>query len=250
MGGLKPAGLDVVQGAVFAVTGAAVTAVSHAGTWAADVAKGVVAGPSYRARVRALEAQIMEVEGQRAMGQQVAAENARLRRLLGLRSGFNFETAAGRVVAGGTESSRMLTVDLGRGDGVAADAAVLAGAGLVGRVIRVAPGTALVQLLSDASSAAGVVIQRTRFQAVLVGTGSDKCELRHVPNLEDVRPGDVLITAGNDGIYPAGLPAGVVVAVGRGAGFFKDVEVRLAADPRRLTEVLVARNARRDGAAR
>ena len=88
-------------------------------------------------------------------------------------------------------------------------------------------------------SGVGVTVQRTRRRAVLVGTGSDLCLLKYVPNLEPLSVGDVLLTSGTDQLSPPGLPVGVVTAVSDGPGFFKRVDVRTSADPSRSSEVLV-----------
>ena len=98
-------------------------------------------------------------------------ENARLRRLLALKSRLPLATLAGEVIgreAGGWV--RSLTVNRGRGDGIAQQTPVIVPDGLVGRVVQVHRGAAVIQLLNDPASTVGAVVLRTR-TAGLTGTG-------------------------------------------------------------------------------
>ncbi len=135
----------------------------------------------------------------------------RLRELLGLRRGQALGHGERRSSARAAGALRALTLGVGNDDGVALDAAVFAGDGLVGRVVRLSA--------RHLARAAG---GRTRRAALassfrgpaagpcVVGTGWDTCQLKYVPNLEDLKPADVLLTAGTDGIFPPGVPVGVV----------------------------------------
>lgn len=111
--------------------------------------------------------------------------------------------------------------------------------GLVGRIVETAPPLARVQLITDRSASVGVMIERTRRQAVLRGATGNAMELDYVPLQEDVLPGDRLLTAGIDGVYPRGLPVGVVVAVQPGDEIFHDVRVAPTVDLSRLERVFL-----------
>lgn len=97
--------------------------------------------------------------------------------------------------------------------------------GLVGRVIAVGGGYAKVQLVTDRTSAVGAMIERTSRQGVVRGDGRSGLALDYVPLQADVRPGDRVTTAGIDGIYPRGIPVGVVRALRPGTQLFHHVEV-------------------------
>ncbi|HEV8632504.1 MAG TPA: rod shape-determining protein MreC [Thermoanaerobaculia bacterium] len=97
--------------------------------------------------------------------------------------------------------------------------------GLVGRVIAVGGGYAKVQLVTDRASAVGAMIERTGRQGVVRGDGHAGLELDYVPLQADVRPGDRVVTAGIDGIYPRGIAIGVVRAVSPGTQLFHHLEV-------------------------
>src|SRR5260370_38759373 len=90
-------------------------------------------------------------------------ENARLRRLLVLRDRLPLATVAGEVIgreAGGWV--RSLTVNRGRGDGIAQQTPVIVPDGLVGRVVQVHRAAAVIQLLNDPASTVGAGVQRPR----------------------------------------------------------------------------------------
>ncbi|MGD2114940.1 MAG: rod shape-determining protein MreC [Acidobacteriota bacterium] len=116
------------------------------------------------------------------------------------------------------------------------DQPVLTPDGVVGRVILTAGPYAKVQLLTDRAAAVSAVIERTRRQALIRG-GSDGLTLDFVPVQAPVAPGDRILTAGTDGIYPRGLPVGTVVAVRQGGELFHDIEVAPAVDFTHLDRV-------------
>lgn len=118
------------------------------------------------------------------------------------------------------------------------DQPVLSPGGLVGRVITVSGPYAKVQLLTDRAAAVGGMILRTRRQGVVRGTGRGSgLELDYVPLQADVRPGDRVLTAGIDGVFPRGIPIGTVVAVEAGGQLFHRIQVAPAIDFGTLDQV-------------
>lgn len=118
---------------------------------------------------------------------------------------------------------------------------VLVPEGLVGRVVAVSGPYAKVQLLTDRSAAVGAMLVRTGRQGVVRGSGNDTggLDLDYVPLQADVRPGDRVLTAGIDGIYPRGLPLGSVVSVQPGGQLFHQIRLTPAADFGSLARVLL-----------
>ena len=164
----------------------------------------------------------------------------RLERLLGYRERSGFATAAASVI--GRDASglyRTVLIDRGGGDGVAPGQAVLAPDGVVGRVIRTYPRSALVLLLTDRSSGIAALVQRTRDQGIVQGRGGGACELRYLDRTSEVEVGDHVVTSGLGGGFPKGVWLGRVSGVDRGGEMFLGVEVRPAVDLARLEEVLV-----------
>ena len=119
------------------------------------------------------------------------------------------------------------------------DSPVLTHQGLVGRVVMVASPYARVQLVTDRASSVGAMVERTRRQGVVRGEESGVLALDYVPLQADVRPGDRLLTAGIDGIYPRGIPIGAVLEVTSGDELFHRVRVAPAVDFGKLEKVYV-----------
>ena len=88
--------------------------------------------------------------------------------------------------------------------------------GLIGQITRVQPLTAEVTLITDKTLMVPVMIQRTGLRAILYGFGGG-VELRYLPIHADVKPGDMVITSGIDGLYPEGVPVAMITRVERNA---------------------------------
>ena len=130
-------------------------------------------------------------------------------------------------------------VGAGAADGVAPGSPLAVPAGLVGRVVAVGRTISRAQLLLDASAAAGARIARTGELGVVRGDGRGALTLNNIATTSSVARGDLVESAGIDGIYPRGVPIGVVESVARGSKLFLEVRVAPAADFARLTDVLL-----------
>jgi rod shape-determining protein MreC len=178
----------------------------------------------------------VRLQEQRAMAQQTRT----LERLLALQAGTPLTTEAAAIIAGAASPDfRTLTINKGTSDGVDVDMGVIAPSGVVGRVIRPSARAAMVQLLTDRNAAAGAIIERTRVQGVVVGTGSGRLRLDYVPATASVEPGDLVVTSGIDGIYPKGFVLGQIESVERLGEDFGMIEISPAVDFRVLESVLV-----------
>lgn len=148
----------------------------------------------------------------------------------GLLAGRGFELQAARVIHFDRRSSlRTLLLETGE-RGARRDQPVVAESGLVGRVVETAGRYAKVQLITDRAASAGVLLEAARRQGVLRGVGPGRLEIDYVPRQIRVEPGDRVVTAGIDGVYPRGLPVGVVASVGPGDESFQSVVVTPAVD--------------------
>jgi rod shape-determining protein MreC len=165
----------------------------------------------------------------------------RLKNLYGLQSRYAIGSRVAQVYARDPSSwFSTFLINKGRVDGIAKDMAVVASAGLVGRVIEVSRGTAKVLLITDPNSALDVINQRSRSQGILEGKTDKICILKYVHKSDDVQVGDPVITSGLGGIFPKGLIAGTVNRVEKKyPGLFQYVEVTPAVDLSKLEEVLV-----------
>ena len=94
--------------------------------------------------------------------------------------------------------------------------AVRTPAGIVGKVIAVFPSASFVRLVTDAASAAGVISGKNSVHGTLVGMGRSTAGVNHVPNEKPVEVGEWFYTAGDDLVYPRGIPVGQVMSVRNG----------------------------------
>lgn len=145
------------------------------------------------------------------------AENARLRELLEARSQLRDEIRVAEIMAVDANPYRHnIVIDIGERDGVYDGQAIVDAAGVVGQVIETGFTTSQAILISDPSHALPVVVNRNGLRTIAKGTGEfDRLELPFLPNNADIRPGDLLVTSGLGGAFPAGYPVAVVVTVNR-----------------------------------
>jgi rod shape-determining protein MreC len=170
----------------------------------------------------------------------LAEQSQSLQKLLDLKTNTQLSTTGANVIAGGASPEfRTITIDKGTGEGLRSDMAVIAPAGVVGRVIQPSNRAAKVQLLIDRSAAAGALIERTRAQGVVIGTGSDVLRMDYVAGSADVKAGDMVVTSGIDGIYPKGFVIGQIQSVKRGAGEYSAIVIKPAVDFTSLEAVLI-----------
>ena len=201
---------------------------------AADRVRGFIT--VYRDNTRLAE------ENERLLGwQQVAlrlsAENAELRDLSKLvpEPAISFVTA--RVIAdSGGAYARSVMVNAGRDNGVARGQAALTGEGLVGRVAEVGSRASRILLITDLNSRVPVVIDGTRQRAILAGDNSARPSLRYVDTRGTIRIGDRIVTSGQGGVFPPGLPVGVVAGVDSEAAWVEPYAALERADYLRLVD--------------
>ncbi|KAF1045370.1 rod shape-determining protein MreC [Xylophilus sp.] len=145
-------------------------------------------------------------------------ENARLRGLLGLRERLQVPSQAAQVLYDAADPyTRVVVIDRGSSQGVAAGSPVLDESGVLGQVTRVHPFVSEVTLLVDRDQAIPVLNTRTGARSVAYGNPvaahGGGMELRFMPGNADVKEGDLLATSGVDGVYPPGLPVARVLQV-------------------------------------
>jgi rod shape-determining protein MreC len=169
------------------------------------------------------------------------ADRARgLEALLDLRSRSNLQTTAAEIIASSPSPEfRTLTIDKGTLYGLQRDMAVIAPAGVVGRVVIPTARSAKVQLLIDRNAAVGALIERSRAQGVAMGGGDQRLRLEYVSETADVVVGDLVVTSGIDGIFPKGFTIGSVDVVEKSGPSYKRITIKPAVDFSSLEEVLV-----------
>ncbi len=118
--------------------------------------------------------------------------------------------AAQAFGSSGSDQSRVFYVDKGKSDGLDRDMAVITPDGIVGKVRDVFPHSAQVLAINDPTSGAGVILETTRIRGILRGNAAGQPEIVGVLADNRIQPGEKVLTAGGDQIFPRGLPVGAV----------------------------------------
>lgn len=164
----------------------------------------------------------------------------RLRSLLAYSEQFDMQTSMAQTIMLDTAGRfKSIIIDRGSDDGVEVNDVIANANGLVGRVVLVTKDLAKVQLVTDNNCSIGALVERTRRQGVVRGNGSNAVQMFDIPSLADVQPGDRVLTAGIDGIYPKGIPVGVITRADTGQSLFKTISVKPAVDFGTVEEVIV-----------
>jgi len=171
---------------------------------------------------------------------QIENENYRLQRLMDFKKTLAVQSLGARVVGRAPDyMASVIYIDRGSSDGVRVNAPVIGENGVLGRVAVASSRTSQVQLVTDADAAVGALVERTRSQGVISGSGDPLLELKYIGNTDQVEVNDVVVTSGLDGIFPKGLPLGRVVESQKGKTVFRLVRVQPVADLIHIEEVLV-----------
>ena len=187
-----------------------------------------------RDEIKALNARILAA-GETAMA------NQRLEKLLGMKNTVKLPSLTVSVVGEDLSSwFRTLVIDQGSSSGITEGMAVVAAEGVVGQIVKVAPSTSRVLLLTDHTSVIAATIQRSRARGVVKGKGEGLCSLEFTTREEDVKVGDMVVTSGIGGVFLKGIPIGEVTMVKRGEyGIFQTVTIRPLVNIAHLEEALV-----------
>jgi len=169
------------------------------------------------------------------------AENAHLRRLMAGKEQMPVQSQMAEILYDARDpSTRRIVINRGSRDDVTLGLPVIDHAGVVGQVTRVFPFTSEVTLLTDKDQAIPVQVLRSGLRSIVNGRGhSGLLDLRFVAQDADIQIGDILVTSGLDGMYPAGLAVARVTQVEKAAGSFGRVVGQPLAGIDRNRQVLV-----------
>lgn len=175
------------------------------------------------------------------------AENVRLRELLNSSAQVAGEVLIAELIGVSPDpKSHSVVINRGSDHGVFVGQAMLDAHGLMGQIIEVSPKLARAILITDATHAIPVQVNRNGVRAILDGTGRlDQMELRHVPATTDIQIGDLIASSGLGGRFPPGYPVGTVTSVARDPGqAFAAIRVAPRAQLDRSRHVLLVFSAR------
>ena len=161
---------------------------------------------------RHLREQIEQLKGWRDQAIALQNLNDRYRTLLGLRTDPPIPMVTAQLVTdsrGPFANTRM--ANAGAEHGIAIGNPVMAEHGLVGRIVGVAHNASRVLLLTDIVSRTPVLVARTNARAILTGDGGPNPKLAYMRGVDPVKVGDRVLTSGDGGVFPRGLPVGIAV---------------------------------------
>ncbi|MBJ7412931.1 MAG: rod shape-determining protein MreC [Phenylobacterium sp.] len=161
---------------------------------------------------RRLRAELENMRQWRDVAIALRDTNERYRTVLGLKTDPPIPMATARIVTdsrGPFAHSRL--ANAGSEKGIKPGNPVMSENGLVGRIVGVTEGVSRVLLLTDAASRTPVMIDRTNARAILTGDGGPNPKLEYLRGQEPVKTGDRILTSGDGGVFPRGLPVGVAV---------------------------------------
>lgn len=164
-----------------------------------------------RTRQLFLQSQLLKLEA-------LEAENARLRQLLDSSATIGQPVLIAELLAiDMAPFSQQVVLNKGSRHQVREGQPMVDASGVMGQVVRVAPMTSTAMLITDPSHAVPVEVNRNGLRAIARGVGDpSRLELSLLPRNADIVPGDLLVTSGLDGRFPAGYPVGRVTEAERG----------------------------------
>jgi rod shape-determining protein MreC len=147
----------------------------------------------------------------------INAENTQLRTLQELQQRADYPMQMAEIVYVERDIfKRKLFVNKGSQANVQAGQVVVDDNGVVGQVTRVYPWLSEVTLVTDKDQAVPIQVLRNGLRAVVFGSGDiSEMALRYMPVSADLQEGDVLVTSGIDGTYPANLPVAKIIKIER-----------------------------------
>lgn len=171
----------------------------------------------YYQETQLLKEQMAELYKQFIDYEDIKDENEHLREVLGLKEenpDYEFSPPAFVIARESNDVYASFTIDIGSLDGIAQDDPVITSLGLVGRVVDVAPTYSRVATILSPEVPVGVYCVQTKDVGVLEGSielaKAGKCRMLYIDKESKIKPGDLIVTAGQTGIFPDGIMIGTV----------------------------------------
>lgn len=162
-------------------------------------------------RLRAENARLLQWQD---VARRLEQDNASMRRQLAAGPDLNHSFITGRVISdGGGPFVRTALINIGAKDGVRKGQAAIGEGGYAGRVTEVGNRAARILLLTDLNSRLPVMLQEGGHRGVLAGDNSVNPRLEYLPAGAKPQPGQLVVTSGDGGQFPSGIPVGEVLSV-------------------------------------
>ena len=172
----------------------------------------------------------------------IEKENGRLRKLLGATPKTTERLLISEIINVDLDPyKQLILLNKGSNSDVYQGQPIIDALGVMGQVIHVGPMSSTAMLITDASHAIPVQINRTGLRAIAYGSGKiDQLNLRYLTHNVDIKVGDLLVTSGLGETFPANFPVAIVSKVERPAGEpFAHIEARPHAQLDKSREVLL-----------
>jgi len=191
----------------------------------------------------ALKKRIGELELENQKIYNLEEENKRLKSILKITEKNPGNYIVARVIGEDVKNwFKCIIIDKGRDDGLKEKMPIITPKGVVGQVVEVSKWHSKVMTIGDVNSSVDVNVEGRDTRGILEGTDHTVLRLKYITKNDEIEIGDKLVTSGKDGIYPKGIPAGIVIAINKNkAGIFYDIEVMPYNNFKRLEEVIVVR---------
>lgn len=190
-----------------------------------------------------LQEEVKQLSTEVARLREEAGEAKRLRAMLGFKESAPIKYLPVRVISRDpSEWFITATIDRGRTSGIQPGQAVVTNWGFVGQVFEASPTSAQIQRFKDSKSGVGAMVQRSRALGICQGEDAnpDLIHFTYLAKDADIKMGDIVITSGQGGIVPKGIPIGRVVRVRTDSGgFTKSASVRPSVSFDRVEEALI-----------
>jgi rod shape-determining protein MreC len=213
-------------------------AISNFFTMPRDVSQLMSENAQLQSQVSQLESQIIELQQQLSEAQIVYA-------LLDFARTAPQNQYVGAAIIGRDPSPflQYVIIDHGSDDGIRYGMPVVTNQGLVGIVDAVTATAARVKLITDSTSVVNVNLENTGVSAQLLGSVTGEMTLDMIPQDADVQAGDIILTSGLGGTYPADIVVGQVVSVHKQqTGLFQTANIQPSVDFSKLNAVLIITN--------
>jgi len=159
-----------------------------------------------------LRLEVERLQNWQAVARHLEIENGHLRGLMAYDPVEVSRHITGRVIGVGGTFVRSILLDIGSSDGVRKGQAAMTGAGMIGRVAEVGRNSARVLLMTDLNSRIPIMIEESQARAILAGDNTALPRLIYGAANSDLEPGQRVVTSGDAGAFPPGLPIGVVAS--------------------------------------
>ena len=190
--------------------------------------------------------EVSELKIQNRMAHQIQQENQRLRKMLELRERLPYQLIPGEVIARDAKAaqSRTLMINRGTRHGILSPMPVVTPEGIVGMTIFVDVLSSKVLMITDASASIGAMLEKGRVAGILNGDGRNSCILKFLPINVQVKKGDLVLTSGQEGIFPEGLAVGRVFQEVKESTLYRSFEVIPFPNFTSVNEVLFMKQAK------